>query len=147
MNNENTKTVRVAAAQFAVGPDVEANLATTLRMIDQAAAHNPDLLVLPEFSNHCSWYEDAEHCYAVSVPLDGDFIGAVAERASAHGFYVVVNCSVARPDGTCTGTSVLIDPSGSVVSTADKQVLIGHENDFLKRATSPSPVVDTLESS
>ena len=143
MNAHIQGTVRVAAAQYAVGPDVEANLAVTLRMIDEAAAHRPDLLVLPEFVNHCSWYDDQEHCDRVSVSLDGGFLTAVAERASHHGFYVVVNCSMVHGEGHCTGTSLLIDPLGSVVSTSDKQVLIGHENDFLQRATSPSPVVET----
>ena len=143
MNATKTQRVRVAAAQYAVGPDVDANLATTLRMIDQAAKGQPDLLVLPEFANHCSWYEDAKHCAQVSVTLDGPFISAVADRAKTHGFHIVINCSVVVEGETCSGTSILIDPAGQVVATADKQVLIGHENDFLRRAVAPSPVVET----
>ncbi len=143
MNAVPSNRVRVAAAQYAVGPDVDANLATTLRMIDRAAEGKPDLLVLPEFANHCSWYEDAKHCAQVSVTLDGPFISAVAERARTHGFYIVINCSVVVEGETCSGTSVLIDPDGRVLATSDKQVLIGHENDFLRRAVTPSPVVET----
>jgi len=143
MNATTSNRVRVAAAQYAVGPDVDANLATTLRMIDRAAEGKPDLLVLPEFANHCSWYEDAKHCAQVSVTLDGPFISAVAERARTHGFYIVINCSVVVEGETCSGTSVLIDPDGRVLATSDKQVLIGHENDFLRRAVAPSPVVET----
>ena len=41
---------RVAALQFASGTDLEQNLATCLRMIDQAQVHKPQLLVLPDRS-------------------------------------------------------------------------------------------------
>ncbi len=137
------KTVRVAAVQYAVGPDVDANLATTLRMIDQAAADHPDLLVLPEFVNHCSWYEDGAHCARVSIATDGPFVKAVAERAKRWSMYIVLNGSAVGENDECTGTSMLISPDGELLCTSDKQVLIGHENDFLQRATEPSPVVET----
>ena len=53
---------RVAALQFASNDDVDHNLATCLRMIDSAAdVHQAELMVLPEFCNHISWYDDREH--------------------------------------------------------------------------------------
>ncbi len=143
MTLTDTQTIRVAAVQYGAGPDVDENLATTLKMIDQAAECGPDLVVLPEFVNHCSWYEDGDHCARVSVSLDGPFVNAIADRAKTHGCFIVANCSVVREDNTCTGTSLLFDPDKGVVSTADKQVLIGHENDFLERASEPSPIADT----
>ena len=75
-----SETIRVAAVQFGTGSDVSANLAKCLQMIDQAAAENPDLMVLPEFVNHLSWYDDKAHCYNVSVPLDGEFLAAVPPK-------------------------------------------------------------------
>lgn len=45
--------MRVAAVQFAVGQDVSANLASCLRMIDQAAAERADLVVLPNSATTC----------------------------------------------------------------------------------------------
>ena len=53
--------LRVAAVQFAVTEDVEENLATCLRMTDRAAAEGAQVVVLPEFCNHVSWYDDREH--------------------------------------------------------------------------------------
>ena len=50
---------RVAAVQLASGTDVDTNLQTCLRMIDQAALIEPDIMVLPEFCNHLSWHDDA----------------------------------------------------------------------------------------
>ena len=136
-------TIRVAAAQFHVGNNVDDNLETCLRMMRDAGKHNPDLLVLPEFANHCSWYNDADHCYDVSVDLNGAFLNAIAACAREIDAYVVINCTVRRDAGRVTGTSIMLAPNGEIVGTTNKQVLIGHENDFLERATEAGPVLDT----
>ena len=135
--------MRVAVAQFAVGPEVDANLATCLRMLDAAARAGPAVVVLPEFCNHPSWYEDAAHCRAVAVSPDGEFLRAIAAKAAAIGAYVVVNCTLRQPGGECTGTSLLYGPAGDLLGSSDKQVLIGHENDFLSKARRAGPVVAT----
>jgi nitrilase len=134
---------RAAAAQFHVGNDVEENLATCLRMITAAGENKPELLVLPEFSNHCSWYDGAGHCFDVSVDLDGPFLAAIADAARGISAYVVINCTLRRPGRRVTGTSIMISPAGEIIGTADKQVLIGHENDFLERAGEAGPVLAT----
>ena len=51
--------VRVAAVQYSAGPDVDANLATTLRMIDQAAHDIFNIAsIIYEFK-----YDDMKHIY------------------------------------------------------------------------------------
>lgn len=137
------RSVRVAAAQLHAGADVAQNLATCLRVIDQAMSVKPDLLVLPEFCNHLSWYDDPAHCYRVSVALDGPFVQALSDKAREHGIHLVVNCTVQREEGIATGTSLLFGPDGRLLGTSDKQVLMGHENDMLRRATTPSPIIET----
>jgi predicted amidohydrolase len=132
-----TKKLRVAAAQFAVGVDLEANLAACLHWIAEAGKCKPDLLVLPEFANHASWYDNAEHCHQVAVELDGPFVAAIAAAAARIRAYVVINCTVRRDGRQCTGTSLLFSPAGELLAQNDKQVLIGHENDFLQRARLP----------
>ena len=134
--------VRAAAAQFHVGDDVAANLRTCVRMIEAAGEHEPQLLVLPEFSNHCSWYLGPEHCREVSVELGGDFLAKVAEAVRGIGAWTVINCSLRRQDRV-TGSSVFFSPAGEVAAVADKQVLIGHENDFLAPASAAGPLADT----
>lgn len=136
------KKFRAAAAQFAAGNDVPSNLKTVLRMIDRACDVRPDLLVLPEFSNHCSWYRDQAHAFEVAVPLGGDFLGAIAGRARQHGVHVMVNVTLRRVHPTVTGTNLLFGPSGDLVATSDKQVLMGNENNFLTRASAEGPIVD-----
>ncbi|GAB3096502.1 hydrolase [Aestuariicella hydrocarbonica] len=134
--------IRVAAAQFHVGTDVADNLSTTLRMLDQASQVDPQLVVLPEFCNHLSWYDGPEHCYDVSVALDGPFLQAIANKARELGIYVVVNCTVQRPGQRATGSSLLYSPAGELLADNTKQIYIGHENDFLDRATEPGPIVE-----
>ena len=137
------QTVRVAAVQFAVSEDSTANLATALRMIDKAAADGAELIVLPEFANHCAWFRDTDHAYEQAVTLEGDFVAAIAGRAKQHGAWIVVNCTVRRRNNAVTGTNILIGPDGAVAATSDKQVLMGNENTYLERATANSPITTT----
>ena len=138
-----SNTIRVAAAQFHIGNDVQSNLDTCLRMMAAAAEHHPELLVLPEFCNHCSWYDGPEHCFEVSVDPDGEFLQRIASATAELGAYLVINCTLRREAGVVTGTSMLFGPDGALLGSTDKQVLIGHENDFLRRATEAGPIVDT----
>ena len=138
-----SNTVRVAAAQFHVGADIEANLATCLHWLEQASQCQPDLVVLPEFCNHLSWYEDKQHAFDVSVQLDGPFLSAIADKAQELGTHVVVNCTVQRADGGATGSSLLYSPAGALIADNTKQIYIGHENDFLAPAVTEGPVAAT----
>ena len=135
--------MRVAVAQFGVGADVGRNLAACLGALDDAVRLGPDLVVLPEFCNHASWYEDQAHCYAVSLAIDGPFLQAVAAKARALRAHVVINCTLRRGGGQCTGTSLLYGLDGALLGVSDKQVLIGHENDFLRPSQQSGPIVET----
>ena len=135
--------LRVAVAQFAVGTDVDANLATCVRMLDEAAATGAELAVLPEFCNHLSVYDSADHCRAVAVPLDGDWLGTLARRAAHHSMYAALAVTVPRAAGRVTVTSVLIGPDGRLTATADKQMLMGNERAHLSAGETPSAVTGT----
>ncbi|WP_419841133.1 nitrilase-related carbon-nitrogen hydrolase [Candidatus Poriferisodalis sp.] len=133
----------MAAAQFATGTDLDENLDTCVRMLDTAAAEGAELVVLPEFCNHISVYDDAEHCRAVAVPLDGPWLGTLAGRAAALGVYAALAVTVPRPSGRTTATNVLVDPDGNVAVAADKQMLMGNERAFLSGGTGPTPIAGT----
>ena len=135
--------MRIAVAQFAVGVDIRANLASCLRMLDLAARIHPAVVVLPEFCNHPSWYDDAAHCRSVALVPEGEFLSAIAAKAAAIEAYVVINCTLRRDGDRCTGTSLLYGPTGELLGSTDKQVLIGHENDFLSKAWQAGPVFGT----
>lgn len=141
--------IRAAAVQFAVTADVSENLRTCIRMIDEAAKHKPDVMVLPEFVNHIAWYENAEHCYRVAVSLDDEFIQGIANKAKEHACYIKINVTMKRPaeDGgvsnKVTGTNILFDREGNIVGVNDKQILMGNENNFLEKATEIAPILST----
>ena len=112
-------------------------------MIDNAALEKPNLIVLPEFINHSSWYKDKAHNFSVAVDINGSFLSKIADKARQHNMYIVVNCTVKRDSNKVTGTNLMYDPGGSLVAQSDKQVLMGNENNFLEPAVSLGPVVDT----
>jgi len=134
--------LRVAACQFAVDADVDDNLATVLRMIDEAEAKGARLVVLPEFCNHPSWYRDADHAWEVALDLGGPFIDAVCERAIRHDIWIMVNATVRRDRPRITDTNVLIDNRGHIVSTSDKHVLMGAERVHISPGEDVAPIVE-----
>jgi predicted amidohydrolase len=135
--------VRVAAAQIEAGQDVTENLAACLRAIDAAAAQRAQLVVLPEFCNHLSWYASRAQAHERATRPGDEFLTAIAGRARRHGIWVKINLTHAHPDGTTGGTNFLFDPGGQIAGTCDKQTLMGAENDFLAPGATVGPVVDT----
>lgn len=134
--------VRVAAAQFGVGTDLQENLATCLRVIDEAAQHGPDLLVLPEFCNHLAWYDSPARAYEVSLELDGAWLAAIGAKAKERGFYVKICVTVRRAKGLATVSNLLYGPAGALLGVTDKQTLMGNENNFFTRAQTHGPILD-----
>ncbi|OLT33471.1 carbon-nitrogen hydrolase [Actinomadura sp. CNU-125] len=134
--------VRVAAVQFAVGRDVPANLAACLRMIDRAADEGARIIVLPEFCNHQSWYEDRADAARRACTPDGRFLSAIADRARAHRAHVKVNVTLAD-GGRITVASLLYGPDGELLGRSDKLTLMGAEGDHLDPGTGPGPVLAT----
>ncbi|CAM3257424.1 nitrilase-related carbon-nitrogen hydrolase [Nocardioides dubius] len=135
--------VRVAAVQYAVGEEIEENLATAVRMIDEAVAQGAELVVLPEFGNHVSWYADRAHARRHAQSLDGEFLGTLAARAATHRIHLMVNCTLLRADGRVAGANLLFGPDGALISSSDKQVLMGSERDHLDPAVDRPGAVDT----
>jgi predicted amidohydrolase len=134
---------RVAAVQLAASQDVEANLAACLRLIDEAAAQGAQLIVLPEFCNHLSYYADRAQAHRIATRPGDPFLTAVAERARKHRAYVKINVTHAHPDGRTGGTNFMFGPDGTVLGQCDKQTLMGAENDHLDPAGEVGPVLDT----
>ncbi|MGV9408903.1 nitrilase-related carbon-nitrogen hydrolase [Nocardia sp. NPDC003693] len=135
--------IRVAAAQLAAGTDVAANLDACLRMIDAAADARAELVVLPEFCNHLSWYDDRVHAHRMACRIQDPFLTAIADRACRHAIYVKIGVTLARDDGRTTGTSLLFGPDGALLGESDKQILMGAENDYLDPGLDDSPVIET----
>ena len=134
---------RVAVVQFGTGTNVEENLKTCLRMIDEAGKVAPNFVVLPEFSNHCAIYESLEYADKVALGLDGDFLREIAAKAIAYNTYIKINVTVKKSGDKPTVSNLLYSPEGKLVGRADKQVLMGNENNFCSRAEMAGDIIET----
>ena len=112
-------------------------------MIDEAAKCAPNFIVLPEFSNHCAIYESLEYADNVAVDLDGEFLKAIADKALEHNTYIKINVTVKKLNDKPTVSNLLYSPAGKLAGRADKQVLMGNENNFCSRAETVGDIVET----
>jgi predicted amidohydrolase len=164
--------MRVAVSQFATSSSTQENLATCMRMINEAAVCKPSLIVLPEFCNtqfsntqFCNEqynntqpsYIDHNQAWNEALSANGIFLQSIAEQAQKHDCYIVINVTLRRDlsrdlsnnkqDGTIKSnisvTSCLFSPSGDLIHQADKSSLTGDENYFFISANKVSEVVIT----
>jgi len=110
-----TKTLRTACLQHACGPDREANLATTARMVREAAAAGAKLVLLQEL--HAGPYfcqtEDVA-CFDMAEPIPGpgtDFFGALAREC---GVVLVSSLFERRAPGLYHNTAGVFERDGSI---------------------------------
>jgi len=148
--------MRVAVSQFATSSNVQENLATCLRMINEMAVCKPSLIILPEYSNTQPCYVDHNQAWQEALALNGAFLQSIAEQAKAHDCYIVINVTLRRDlsralsDNEKSGsiksnisvTSCLFSPLGELIHQEDKQTLTGDENDFFISANKVSEVVE-----
>lgn len=128
--------MRVAVTQFATSSSVQKNLATCIRMINEAAACKPSLIVLPEYSNTHPNCVDHHQAWEQALTVDGEFLQAIAEQAIMHDCYIVINVTLqkdtsqSKSNTNISVTSCLFSPQGELIHQVDKHVLTGRECDF-----------------
>jgi len=143
--------MRVTVSQFATALNVQENLASCVRMINQAAVCQPSLIVLPEFCNTQSSYVDHNQAWQQALALDGSFLQQIAQQAKKHHCYIMLNVTL-RQDLTrdhqnpaiksnISVTSCLFSPLGELIYQADKQALTAQENDFFISTNKVSGIV------
>ncbi|WP_072313868.1 carbon-nitrogen hydrolase family protein [Agrococcus sp. Marseille-P2731] len=141
-----TAVLLAAAVQWAPGADPEENREQAASWIDRAAARGARLIVLPEYSQHCS-SDLAATAPAVAEPLDGPFVAMLQERATAHGALVIAGL-VERLDAGVSNTVVAVDDQG--IRIAYRKVHLydafgSSESDWLTAGDpAQSPVVDAF---
>jgi N-carbamoylputrescine amidase len=92
--------------------DVAANVADSLRMIDQAAARGADLVVLPELCNSGYVFASREEAFALAEEIPGGpTVKAWAERAARHRLYLVAGICE-RAEGNLYNSAVVLGPEG-----------------------------------
>ncbi|MGQ9364897.1 nitrilase family protein [Azospirillum sp. ST 5-10] len=136
-------TTRIACIQMEpVITAVEANVARSLALLDQAAARGAVLAVLPELCNTGYVFASREEALALAEPVpDGPTTGAWAAAARRHGLHVVAG--IAERDGDrLYNSAVVVGPDGPV-GTFRKNHLWGDENRVFDRGDRGFPVFDT----
>src|SRR5262245_29898610 len=111
--------MRIALAQFAAGPEKEANLRCMVALTEQAAAAGAGLVLFPE----CSMLHLPQERSPgpVAEPLDGPFVTALAGAARRHGLAVVAGVFERAPDDRrAYNTVVAIDRDGQQIGAYRK---------------------------
>ncbi len=111
---ERDAVLTAAAVQWAPGEDVDANRDAAAAWIDAAAERGARLIVLPEYSQHCS-SDLAASAPAAAEQLDGPFVAMLTARAAQHDALVVAGL-LERHDGGVANTVVAVDASGVLVA-------------------------------
>jgi len=150
--------MRVAVSQFATSLNVQENLATCIRVLNETAMCRPSLIVLPEFCNtqFCNFrsgYENHNQAWDQALACDGVFLQTIAEQAKKHECYIVLNVTLRRDlirdhqDGAVKSsisvTSCIFSPQGKLIQQVDKQALLGLEHDFFTSENEIAEVVTT----
>src|SRR2546430_15999937 len=106
--------MRVAVCQMnAGGGDVQENVATAVRLLEEAAAGGADLAVLPElWPAHGSPARMRES----AAPIPGPLTDAVAEIARTRSMWIVGGSVAEAADDHVFNTSCLFDRGGEVVA-------------------------------
>jgi predicted amidohydrolase len=132
--------MRVAVAQFATSFNVEENLITCLRIIEEVATRTPQLIILPEFCNTLPNPKNHQHAWDCSLSIGSDFLKKIAQKASKHQCYILINvtlrCDKDRTDKAASIkshisiTSCLFGPCGTLIYQKNKQRLSPEEAVF-----------------
>jgi N-carbamoylputrescine amidase len=110
-----SRTLKAAAIQHAMGPDLEANRERSVEGIASAAASGAELIVLPELhaSEYFCKYQDPA-LFDLAEPLDGPTRRRLSAAAREHGVVVVGSVFERRAAGLAHNTGLILDRDGSL---------------------------------
>ncbi len=164
--------MRVAITQFVTTSNVQENLASCIRVINEAAVCKPSIIVLPEYcntlfhnaypgdeflENNQNGYVDHYQAWNEALSINDFFLQSIAKLAKKHHCYIVINVTLKREllnefstisqehtiKPAISVTSCLFCPLGKLIHQADKQTLTEHESTYFISANKAAEVVKT----
>ena len=111
---------KIACVQHCAGLDVDANLATLARMIEQAVVSGAKLVCLPEY---CAAYGMTDGRLAVGARPEGEHeaLRALSEQARRHRCWLLIgSIGLLADDGRTLNRSYLVDSAGAIRARYDK---------------------------
>lgn len=128
---------RIALCQLPVSPSPEVNLQRAREAL--AAAAGADLAIFPESLQT----RYGKHIAEAAEPLDGPWVGGLAEAAREHGIAVIAGVWEAGP-GRVRNTAVALDASGGLRAAYRKIHLFdsfgARESDLVEPGSEPTVV-------
>jgi deaminated glutathione amidase len=111
--------LRVAVVQMNSRDDKTANMATALRLIDEAAASGARLVALPEVWTYLG--PDSEN-YANAEAIPGPTTERLAAKAREHGIWLHAGSMLERAgaDGRLLNTALVFAPDGGIAARYSK---------------------------
>lgn len=121
--------MKLAALQMVSGPELDPNLATAAKLIDQAAAAGAQLVSLPEYFVQMGLHESDKFRIAEDMGR-GPIQEMLAAKARQHAIWVAGGSFPVRTgDPTkVTNTALLFNPQGEVVARYDKVHLFSFQD-------------------
>jgi predicted amidohydrolase len=109
----------MGAVQMTSGPDREKNLATAIRLVNEAADLGARLVALPE---NFGYMGPEEQRLAGAEPLDGPTLGVLRELARRRRLWIVAGSVAEKVDapGKTANTSVLVSDEGAIAAAYRK---------------------------
>jgi predicted amidohydrolase len=120
--------MKIGQAQLLVeGGEPDRNFERAVTLIEQAAAEECDLVLLPETIDF-AWTHPS--CYDEALPIPGPYSELFCEQARKHGLWICVGLTERTEDGKLYNAALLIDSTGEIVLKYHKINLLEVEHPF-----------------
>jgi len=108
--------VRLGLLQHACGADPAANVATTLRLAEQAAGQGAQIICTQELFRSQYFCQSEDYAnFALAESIPGPTTGAFQAVARKHGVVIIASLFEKRAAGVYHNTAAIIDADGSLL--------------------------------
>lgn len=111
-------SIKISLIQLDVGPDRDANLSKTERLVSRAARNGADVVCLPELFSYMGSFKFPRK---IAEDITGPSVSLMRDLAQRYKTHIVAGSILERAGrGLPLNTCFMIDPSGRVISNYSK---------------------------